>query len=137
MDQLQNSAIDEPEKEIPKLVSITNKNRARNVTATTKNLEDFKYPYQKYSKEANWRSNDDKVDDDWHSKSHDRVKRATRPKDENRNTCSLFIQTDPLIWRHIRENIADVSFFFKYFRRASVSHLHGKYKIYCILITPK
>lgn len=36
-----------------------------------------------------------------------RTKRATRPKDEtnNKNTCSLFIQTDPLIWRHIFEQV--------------------------------
>lgn len=40
--------------------------------------------------------------------SHDsrkRSKRATRPKEENKNTCSLFIQTDPLIWRHIGEQV--------------------------------
>nr|XP_024215817.1 disintegrin and metalloproteinase domain-containing protein 10 [Halyomorpha halys] len=45
-------------------------------------------PYSKYSKEANTRK-----------------KRAARPKEENRNTCSLFIQTDPLIWRHISEQV--------------------------------
>ncbi|KAF4532479.1 hypothetical protein B566_EDAN003055 [Ephemera danica] len=32
-----------------------------------------------------------------------RSKRAARPKEENKNTCSLFIQTDPLIWRHVAE----------------------------------
>ncbi|CAH1403366.1 unnamed protein product [Nezara viridula] len=47
-------------------------------------------PYSKYSREANTRK-----------------KRAARPKEENRNTCSLFIQTDPLIWRHISEQIDD------------------------------
>jgi len=30
-------------------------------------------------------------------------------KINDKNTCSLYIQTDPLIWRHIREGIADVS----------------------------
>lgn len=45
-------------------------------------------PFSKYSKEANTRQ-----------------KRAARPKEENRNTCSLFIQTDPLIWRHISEQV--------------------------------
>lgn len=34
-----------------------------------------------------------------------RSKRATRPKEDNRNTCSLFIQTDPLIWRYIGEQV--------------------------------
>jgi disintegrin and metalloproteinase domain-containing protein 10 len=109
MDTIQNSPADETEFEINKFFPIIENNRVKNLSVPAKNSEDFRYPYQKYSKEANWRSNEDKVDDEWHSKSHDRVKRATRPKDENRNTCSLFIQTDPLIWRHIRENIADVS----------------------------
>lgn len=33
-----------------------------------------------------------------------RTKRAAKPKEE-RNTCSLFIQTDPLLWRHIKEQV--------------------------------
>lgn len=85
--------------------------------------DDLKYPHMKYTKEANLKDNrassvgdgnggaaiDDDVDDDeWHRRSHARAKRAARPKEENRNTCSLYIQTDPLIWRHIREGIADV-----------------------------
>ncbi|XP_044005029.1 disintegrin and metalloproteinase domain-containing protein 10 isoform X2 [Aphidius gifuensis] len=32
-----------------------------------------------------------------------RTRRATRPKEENRNTCSLFIQTDPFLWRKLSE----------------------------------
>lgn len=72
--------------------------------------DDLTYPHMKYSKEANFKQNDGiKNDDEWHRQSHQRTKRATRPKEENRNTCSLYIQTDPLIWRHIREGIADVS----------------------------
>lgn len=79
--------------------------------------EDFKYPHEKYSREANWppvsdNHNDDsgsQPDDEWHAEAHKRVRRAPRPKEENKNTCSLYIQTDPLIWRHIREGIADVS----------------------------
>lgn len=50
--------------------------------------EDFMY--NKYSRAANTRA-----------------KRATRPKDDNRNTCSLYIQTDPLIWKHVREGFPD------------------------------
>lgn len=50
-------------------------------------------PYDKYSREAN---------SDGRSS---RSKRATRPKEENKNTCSLFIETDPLIWRHIAEQV--------------------------------
>ncbi|XP_050319358.1 uncharacterized protein LOC126752527 isoform X1 [Bactrocera neohumeralis] len=114
--------------------------------------DDFKYPYQKYSKAANFRFDDDgdawrpfspkaqsddiyglpsgsgsgysgafydpetgrkytpqNMDrDEWHAKVHERVRRATAANpNENKNTCSLYIQTDPLIWRHIREGIAD------------------------------
>lgn len=103
--------------------------------------EDFNYPYEKYSREANYKNNninkkkinstkkttttndnnkysndgddddDDDDDGDWHAKSHERVRRAARTKEEqNKNTCSLYIQTDPLIWRHIREGIADVRY---------------------------
>lgn len=54
-------------------------------------IEDTAHPHKKYSKEAN-----------------SRVKRATSRYQE-KNTCSLYIQTDPLIWRHIRESIPDVS----------------------------
>lgn len=48
--------------------------------------------FNKYSKEAN--------------QAHSRNKRATR-RDENKNTCSLYIQTDPLIWKHIREGFPE------------------------------
>lgn len=53
----------------------------------------------KYSREANSIEN---------ILSHKRLKR-TATREDNKNTCSLYIQTDPLIWRHIREGIADVS----------------------------
>ncbi|XP_047360443.1 disintegrin and metalloproteinase domain-containing protein 10 isoform X3 [Vespa velutina] len=49
-------------------------------------------PGHKYTREAN-------------EPSHRRARRATRPKEDNKNTCSLFIQTDPLIWRHISEQL--------------------------------
>lgn len=73
--------------------------------------EDFKYPHEKYSKEANIRGGEASFSSpsDWHKWSHERVRRAATRKDDNRNTCSLFIQTDPLIWRHIREGVVDVS----------------------------
>ncbi|XP_026322466.1 disintegrin and metalloproteinase domain-containing protein 10 [Hyposmocoma kahamanoa] len=37
---------------------------------------------------------------------HSRSRRAARD-DSNRNTCSLYIQTDPLLWRHVREGFSD------------------------------
>ncbi|KAJ8961399.1 hypothetical protein NQ318_014644 [Aromia moschata] len=49
--------------------------------------------FGKYSREANEQPNS-------------RHRRATR-RDENKNTCSLYIQTDPLIWRHIREGFPE------------------------------
>ncbi|XP_023032359.1 uncharacterized protein LOC6644248 isoform X3 [Drosophila willistoni] len=98
--------------------------------------DDFKYPHQKYSKEANFadgafydpatgrRLGSTANIADWHELVHERVRRASdsgpgsaggpsggssggRGREDNRNTCSLYIQTDPLIWRHIREGIAD------------------------------
>lgn len=55
-------------------------------------IYDDDHPHSKYSEEANHRS-----------------KRATTStRYQERNTCSLYIQTDPLIWRHIRESIPDV-----------------------------
>uniref|UniRef100_A0A182SGR1 Uncharacterized protein n=1 Tax=Anopheles maculatus TaxID=74869 RepID=A0A182SGR1_9DIPT len=71
---------------------------------------EFKYPYEKYSKAANWRAVGESVtDSEWHWKAHERVRRATRPKEDYRNTCSLYIQTDPLLWSHIRDSIVSVS----------------------------
>lgn len=66
------------------------------------NLSSPKY-INKYTREANILEN---------TRSHKRLKR-TATREDNKNTCSLYIQTDPLIWRHIREGIADVSI--KYF----------------------
>ncbi|XP_039290209.1 disintegrin and metalloproteinase domain-containing protein 10 [Nilaparvata lugens] len=57
-------------------------------------------PFDKYSREANTRPY---YEDGYASRS----KRAARPKEDNRNTCSLFIQTDPLIWRHISAQVND------------------------------
>lgn len=61
-------------------------------------LPNSKYS-SKYSREANLLEN---------IRSHKRLKR-TATREDNKNTCSLYIQTDPLIWRHIREGISDVS----------------------------
>lgn len=60
---------------------------------------DQETPGHKYTREAN-------------EPSHRRARRATRPKEDNKNTCSLFIQTDPLIWRHISEQVRTMSPFF-------------------------
>lgn len=67
---------------------------------------DLRSPYFKYTKEANEENEQYEKEKYFHKRS----RRATPTKEENRkNTCSLYIQTDPLIWRHIREGIADVS----------------------------
>lgn len=54
-------------------------------------INNIENPIHKYTRAAN--------------NEHHRNRRATRPKEENRNTCSLFIQTDPFIWRHISEQV--------------------------------
>lgn len=51
--------------------------------------------YNKYSRAAN-------------TGEHSRARRAAADE-KIRNMCSLYIQTDPLIWRHIREGFPDVS----------------------------
>lgn len=90
----------------------TNYNKANGVSNRIETGYEFKYPHEKYSKAANWMAAGEHPEDrEWHQRSHERVRRATRPKEENKNTCSLYIQTDPLIWRHIRDSIADVSIY--------------------------
>jgi disintegrin and metalloproteinase domain-containing protein 10 len=90
MDRMQNSAdvLDEE-------VEIAQQKAAEKKTLyyqhVNNRIYDDDHPHDKYSKEANSRS-----------------KRATIRYQE-KNTCSLYIQTDPLIWRHIRESIPDVS----------------------------
>lgn len=128
MDRIQNSAnddndvdgvddVNEPVENTKSTFRNTDRSNEKSKPSTNKNSifeEDLKYPYLKYSQEANYRDSiqgdaDYEGNDEWHRQSHERAKRAARPKEENKNTCSLYIQTDPLIWRHIRENIADVS----------------------------
>lgn len=56
--------------------------------------QDEERPAYKYTRQAA----------DKHHHGPVRTKRASKPKEE-RNTCSLFIQTDPLLWRHIKEQV--------------------------------
>lgn len=56
--------------------------------------QDEERPAYKYTRQAA----------DKYHKEPVRIKRATKLKEE-RNTCSLFIQTDPLLWRHIKEQV--------------------------------
>ena len=51
-------------------------------------------PAHKYSKKANAANSP-----------LPRVKRAARENPNKRKSCSLYIQTDPLFWRHIREQV--------------------------------
>ncbi|GAB0098444.1 disintegrin and metalloproteinase domain-containing protein 10 [Sergentomyia squamirostris] len=108
MDGIQNSAVDEVEVEKPTAVpDVVVSDQVEKTKSAAE--EDVQWPpHQKYSKEANWRAENNLSGQlHQHEEAHERVRRATRPKEENRNTCSLYIQTDPLIWRHIREGIAD------------------------------
>lgn len=114
MDGIQNAAVDEetpPPPPLKRSNSSSFQTTPENVPQNSLFNQEFRLPHEKYSRDANWREQSNTVnDDDWHAQSHERVRRATRPKEENKNTCSLYIQTDPLIWRHIREGIADVSY---------------------------
>ena len=90
MDRIQNSAVEEdspPPPSPPKAVKLQQ--------AHAPPVMEPHASHNKYSREANEPSTD-----------HHRKKRATRPKEENKNTCSLFIQTDPLIWRHISDTVS-------------------------------
>lgn len=94
MDAVQSSADDEIEIAPVKPVKNATIERMKNLYQHVNNrIYDDNYPYQKYSEEANHRSK----------------RAATAARYQERNTCSLYIQTDPLIWRHIRESIPDVS----------------------------
>lgn len=90
MDRVQNSAI--PDVSRPVTTSKTSKNEKIFKSQVKPWNGDQESPGHKYSREAN-------------EPSHRRTRRATRPKEDNKNTCSLFIQTDPLIWRHISEQV--------------------------------
>lgn len=118
MESIQNSAVDEdlikpkvPPIPLTRHKSAHDKTRTKSKHPKTKvddftktkmndfsksnNYVHFDGPGGKYSREAN----EDRGT---------REKRATRLR-EDRNTCSLYIQTDPLIWRHIREGFPEVS----------------------------
>lgn len=128
MDRVQNSAVDEPQQQTvndePNVAAgdplERNKPNPFRMNGNDNSVDDedadapFRYPHEIYSREANWRDTNglhEQMANDWHAEAHKRVRRAPpRPKEENKNTCSLYIQTDPLIWRHVREGIADVSF---------------------------
>lgn len=106
MESIQNSAVEEPEPYVPPPIPIARKDK-NNIDnkdhVKTKELpkpnNNFipEYPSEKYSRATN--------------EVHKRQKRATRLR-EDRNTCSLYIQTDPLIWKHIREGFPEVRFFY-------------------------
>jgi len=85
MEKIQNSA--EPDVSSKTAPSAKQKEPKPNVAPWNGDQES---PGHKYSREAN-------------EPSHRRPRRATRSKENN--TCSLFIQTDPLIWRHISEQV--------------------------------
>jgi disintegrin and metalloproteinase domain-containing protein 10 len=89
MDRVQSGA--EEEIEVVPLDEDKNVNKTHYQHENNRIYEDS--PSSKYSEEANTRSK----------------RAAASPRFQERNTCSLYIQTDPLIWRHIRESIPDVS----------------------------
>lgn len=111
MESIQNAANDDDDGEQSQSESLPATNRDPDITDSNSIYEDdISNPHLKYSRELNYREKERSKRDQWHSDAHGRTRRAARPKEDNKNTCSLYIQTDPLIWRHIREGIVDVSF---------------------------
>lgn len=112
MDKMQNSALEEEQEKNEDYYNATSKHKTNKLPKKYKKSDKIvddsnsdkgdswkghssenENPYNKYSREAN---TDGRAS---------RSKRATRPKEENKNTCSLFIETDPLIWKHITEQV--------------------------------
>lgn len=99
MENIQNSAVEE---ELQPIKADTKRAQVRKFTSKDSDAKEqpnisslnVEEPLNKYSEAAN-------------TGGHSRYKRATR-RDENKNTCSLYIQTDPLIWKHIREGFPEV-----------------------------
>lgn len=99
---------------LPKKVKPNDEIEKRKTTKRWKERdnEQNETPYDKYSREANLNSGGSGDTNNINRKNNNhRTKRATRPKEENKNTCSLFIQTDPLIWRHISEQVCSLFVF--------------------------
>lgn len=93
MESVQNGGIDDDIDDIsvkPKDSDSEQKTKSRQNQNSI--FDDDKSPHFKYSKEGN-----SDYDGATGYKKSERVKRAARPKEDNRNTCSLYIQTDPLI----------------------------------------
>lgn len=99
MERVQNSGIDEPPppprpSSLPSMPKPRKHKKFLGEEAQIKSSDSYTDNINKYSKEAN--------------EAYSRGKRAAR-SEENKNTCSLYIQTDPLIWRHIREGFPEVN----------------------------
>lgn len=105
MEKIQNSAVEEE----PQPTPTTKPKKHKKMQPVKRNINDqnssklslpnkptnYEDSFNKYSRQAN-------------EPLHERHKRATRLREENKNTCSLYIQTDPLIWKHIREGFPEV-----------------------------
>ncbi|XP_048517768.1 disintegrin and metalloproteinase domain-containing protein 10 isoform X3 [Dendroctonus ponderosae] len=105
MDSIHNTVVPDPfptslEKphNTSKLVKLLSKDETNQILTNKVNgspvnpKSSYEAGFKKYSKEAN--------------QNFSRHKRAAR-RDDKKNTCSLYIQTDPLIWRHIRETFPE------------------------------
>lgn len=103
MESIQNSGVDEETASSPSPVPQSTPSHAHHQPASApshpNSLRDDSSRYwdfhhhNKYSRAAN-------------TGEHTRSRRATIVDKQN-NTCSLYIQTDPLIWRHVRQGFPD------------------------------
>jgi len=107
MDSIQNSATEDmPELKHPRSKVFLREGPNLERLSASYNFEDLfpvDHGYAKYYKDANIR--------DEYSGGNDTLSRAKRASASKRNainsktTCSLSIQTDPLLWKHIKENV--------------------------------
>ncbi|XP_076250266.1 zinc-dependent metalloprotease kuz isoform X2 [Rhynchophorus ferrugineus] len=102
MDKIQNSGndFDEPIS-VADLAKLKHRKKHKIVFYSDDIYDDLSPPSEKYKPPEPPKTTPSSQKD-----SHARSKRATR-RDENKNTCSLYIQTDPLIWKHIREGFPE------------------------------
>lgn len=110
MDSIQTSAVEEESDAKPSSGPRTSESEPKPAVAPKKKLKkatDFaeESPSAKYTKE--WNSHSSQHSSGRHKrdapKNEDKDKKI---KDAPRNTCTLFIQTDPLLWKHIAETVS-------------------------------
>ncbi|CAL8109487.1 unnamed protein product [Orchesella dallaii] len=108
MDQIQNSAVDEAELRHPKgrpfMSQIPAAEKLTGDYPNVLSMNQFDRAFAKYTMEANQNQiKNASHGGDTFFGDPSRVRRAARSFANSKTTCTLSIQTDPLLWRHISE----------------------------------